>query len=82
MLSRRHFVDRESGALLVWVPADRHELPDLVLRVEARHPAARFTVLESGSGVAVRMCAREGELEELEALYVDAPGDLPDAGTA
>lgn len=70
LLDRRHFVDRESGVLLVWLPADRHELAGLVPQVEARHPAARFSVQESGAAVAVRMSAREQDLAEIEALYV------------
>jgi hypothetical protein len=71
LLGRRHFVDRESGVLLVWVPADRADLAELVGQVEARHPAARFSLQEAGSAVAIRMSAREQELAEIEALYVD-----------
>jgi hypothetical protein len=71
LLGRRHFLDRESGVLLVWVPADRGELVELVGLVEARHPATRFSLQEAGSAVAIRMSAREQELAEIEALYVD-----------
>lgn len=71
LLGRRHFVDRESGILLVWVPADRRELAELVLQLEARHPGIRLTTQESGSAVAVRMSGREQELAELEALYME-----------
>jgi hypothetical protein len=71
LLGQRHFVDRESGVLLVWVPADRGELAELVGLVEARHPAARFSLQEAGSAVAVRMSARAQELAEIEALYVE-----------
>lgn len=70
LLGRRHFVDRESGVLLVWLPADRGELGELVPLVEARHPAARFSVQEFGAAVAVRMTAHEQDLAEIEALYV------------
>ncbi len=70
LLGRRYFVDRESGVLLVWLAADRRELVDLVPLVEARHPAARFSVQEAGAAVAVRMSAREQDLAEIEALYV------------
>jgi hypothetical protein len=70
LLGRRHFVDRESGVLLVWVPGDPRDLAGLVAQVEARHPAARMTVLESGSAVAVRISAREQDLTEIEALYL------------
>jgi hypothetical protein len=70
VLGRRHFVDRESGVLLVWVPADRRELAELVGQVERRHPATAFSVQESGSALAVRMSARDQDLAEIEALYV------------
>jgi hypothetical protein len=70
VLGRRHFVDRESGVLLVWVPGDVRELADLVGQVELRHPATSFSVQESGSALAVRMSARDQDLAELEALYV------------
>jgi hypothetical protein len=74
LLGRRHFVDRETGVLLVWVPADRRELAELVGEVERRHPAARFSLQEAGSALAVRMSARDQDLAEIEALYVeDAP---------
>jgi hypothetical protein len=73
VLGRRHFVDRESGVLLVWVPADRAELAELVDRLGSRHPAARFSLQESGRAVAVRMSAQEQDLAEIEALYVLAP---------
>lgn len=76
LLERRHFVDRESGVLLVWLPADRGELVDLVPLVEARHPAARFSVQEAGSATAVRMTARDQDLAEIESLYVTP--DLPE----
>lgn len=74
LLGRRHFVDRESGILLVWVPAGGREL-ELVLQLEARHPGIRLTTQEAGSAVAVRMSGREQELAELKALYMD-PGQL------
>jgi hypothetical protein len=71
VLGRRHFVDRETGVLLVWLPADASsELSELVNELESRHPATRFSVQETGSAVAVRMSARDQELAELEALYV------------
>jgi hypothetical protein len=73
LLGRRHFVDRESGVLLVWVPADRAELAELVGELGSRHPAARFSLQESGRAVAVRMSAQEQDLAEIEALYVLAP---------
>ena len=75
LLERRHFVDRETGVLLVWVPVDgavRRELAELVPQVEARHPATRVSVQEAGAAVAVRMSAREQDLAELEALYLDS----------
>ena len=71
LLSRRHFVDRESGVLLVWLPADRHELAELVPQLEARHPGIGLTTLEAGSAVAVRMTGREQELAQLETLYIE-----------
>ena len=71
LLGRRHFVDRESGVLLIWVPADPRELAELVAQVEARHPGVRFATQEAGSAVAVRMTGREQELSYLEALYVE-----------
>jgi hypothetical protein len=70
VLSRRQFVDRASGTLLVWVQAEPGELSALVSKVEARHPGARFGVDEVGSAVAVRITAREPQLAELEALYL------------
>lgn len=70
LLGRRHFLDREHGVLLVWLPADRGELAELVAKVERRHPAARFSLQRSGRAVAVRMKAQERDLAEIEALYV------------
>jgi hypothetical protein len=71
VLGRRHFVDRETGVLLVWLPADTStDLSALVSELESRHPATRFSLQETGSAVAVRMSARDQELAELEALYV------------
>jgi hypothetical protein len=71
LLGRRHFVDRESGVLLVWVGVDdRAELVELVPQVGALHPEARFGVQEAGTAVAVRRSARDQELAELEARYV------------
>lgn len=70
LLGRRHFVDRETGVLLVWLPAGGGELAELVGQLERRHPAARFSLQESGRAVAVRMSAREQDLAEIEALYV------------
>ena len=65
VLGRRHFVDRETGGLLVWLPADASgELTDLVGELETRHPATRFSLQETGSAVAVRMSARDQELTE------------------
>jgi hypothetical protein len=52
VLSRRHFVDREPGVLLVWLPANRSELAELVPKVEARHPGTRIAVHEAGAAVA------------------------------
>ena len=70
-LGRRHFVDRETGVLLVWLPAEMSgELAELVGELETRHPATRFSLQENGSAVAVRMSARDQELAELEALYL------------
>jgi hypothetical protein len=70
VLGRRHFVDRESGVLLVWLPADENGLAELVGQLESRHPATRFSLQEAGSAVALRMTARDRDLAELEALYV------------
>jgi hypothetical protein len=71
VLGRRHFVDRETGVLLVWLPAGTSsELSELVRELESRHPATRFSLQETGSAVAVRMSARDQELAEIEALYV------------
>ena len=72
LLSHRFFVDHEPGVLLVWVDADVLQVAELVRQVEARHPAARFTVQRSGAAVAVRMTARDQELADLESRYVDA----------
>ena len=72
LLGRRHFLDRERGVLLVWVAAaDRAELAALVGPVGARHPAARITVLEAGTALAVRISGRDPDLAELEARYVE-----------
>lgn len=71
VLARRHFVDRETGVLLVWLPADASsELSDLLGELEDRHPGARFSVQAAGSAVAVRMSAPDQHLAEIEALYV------------
>jgi hypothetical protein len=70
LMSRRHFVDRESGVLLVWLSAEPGELVEAVGQLEARHPAARFSVQESGSALAVRMTARDQDLADIEARYV------------
>ena len=71
VLGRRHFVDRETGVLLVWLPADASEqLTELVGELEVRHPATRFSLQETGAAVAVRMSARDHELAEIQALYV------------
>ena len=72
LLSSRHFVDREVGALLIWVPTERPELVDLVAKIEARHPGSRFVVQESGRAVAVRVTAREEDLAVLEELYINS----------
>lgn len=74
LLGRRHFVDREFGVLLIWVPADRRELAELVSKLEARHPGIRLTTQQAGSAVAVRMTGRDEELAQLEALYVEPIG--------
>jgi NTP pyrophosphatase (non-canonical NTP hydrolase) len=70
LMGRRHFVDRESGVLLIWLAAEVGELADAVGQLETRHPTARFSVQESGAALAVRMTARDQELAEIEALYV------------
>jgi hypothetical protein len=71
VLGRRHFVDRETGVLLVWLPADASsELSELVSELETRHPATRFSLHETGSAVAVRISAQDRDLAEIEALYV------------
>jgi hypothetical protein len=73
LLGTRHFVDRESGVLLVWLPAglvEPAELDELVGRVEVRHPAARFSLQQAGAAVAIRMTAPDQDLAELEALYL------------
>jgi hypothetical protein len=70
LLGTRHFVDRESGVLLVWLPAGQVELAELVGQVEVRHPAARFSLQEAGAAVAIRMTAQDQDLAELEALYL------------
>ena len=44
VLGRRHFVDRETGVLLVWLPADASsELSELVGELESRHPAGNLS---------------------------------------
>jgi hypothetical protein len=70
LLGRRYFVDREAGVLLVWVPADAREVTPLLAQVEARHPATRIAVQESGAAVAVRITAQEQDLARLEDLYL------------
>lgn len=74
VLGRRHFLDRESGVLLVWTSDTHHELPGLVARIEARHPGTRFTVQRTGAAVAVRISARDEDLAAVEALYLDQAG--------
>ena len=74
VVRRRHFVDREPGVLLIWLPADepvRQELPQLARRVEARHLAARCTVLKSGAALALQVAARESDLAAIEMAYLD-----------
>ena len=71
LLSHRLCVDHEPGALLV-LDANSRLVARLMRQVEARHPAARFAVQQSGAAVAVRMTAREQELAELESHYVGA----------
>ena len=70
LLGTRHFVDRESGVLLVWLPAGPAELARLVGQVEVRHPAARFSLQRAGAAVAIRITAPDQDLAELEALYL------------
>ena len=70
LLRRRHFVDRESGVLLVWLAADPGELAEAVGQLETRHPSARFSLLESGAALAVRMAAPDHDLADIEARYV------------
>jgi hypothetical protein len=74
LLAQRLFVDREPGALLVWLDADSDEVSALVHNVGERHPAARFTVQTTGAAVAVRMAATDEELVELERRYM---GEAP-----
>jgi hypothetical protein len=70
MMGRRQSVDQEPGMLLIWVTAAPEEVADLMARVEARHPGARFTVQNSGSATAVQITARDEELTAIEALYI------------
>jgi hypothetical protein len=73
LLGRRHFVDREPGVLLVWLPTDQPGIAELVSRVEARHPGTRIGIQETGAAVAVRITGRDEELALLEELYVGVP---------
>jgi hypothetical protein len=73
LVGRRHFVDREHGVLMVWMPGDdatRRELGDLVPLVQQRYPAARFSLREAGSAVAVTARGGEADLAEIEAAYL------------
>ena len=73
ILRLRHFVDRESGALVIWLPSDaavRRQLADLVPQVEARHLASRIAVHQSGAALALRITGRDSELELIEAEYL------------
>jgi hypothetical protein len=76
LIRRRHFVDREPGVLLMWMPTDvaiRTELAELLPLAEARHPAARFVVRQAGAALVVSVAAGEAELGEIEATYVTGP---------
>jgi hypothetical protein len=79
LVSRRYFVDREPGALLMWLPADettRADLATLVPQAQAWHPTVRFAIRRTGAALAVKATARESDLDHLYATYFtgdDAP---------
>jgi hypothetical protein len=77
LVSRRYFVDREPGALLMWLPTDeatRDELATLIPRAQARHAGVRFAVQRTGAALAVKATAREAELDQLYATYIAGQG--------
>ena len=82
LVGRRYFVDREPGALLMWLPADqatRDEVAVLVPRAQAEYAGVRFAVQRSGSALAVKASAREADLDRLYATYFAEPPAQPTA---
>ena len=71
MMDRRHFMDREPGMLLIWVPVEREELDEIIPQVEARHPGARFAVRRTDSATAVEVTAREEVLATIAQVYIE-----------
>lgn len=74
VVRRRHFVDREPGLLLIWLPASdaiRATVTELGARVQARHLTARCSVWESGAALAWQVRADEADLVAIESAYVD-----------
>jgi hypothetical protein len=80
LVRRRYFVDREPGALLMWLPADdatRADVASLVPRAQAWHPSVRFAVQRAGAALAVKATAREAELDHLYATYFTGDDEPP-----
>lgn len=78
LVRRRYFVDREPGALLMWLPADeatRADLATLVPQAQASHPTVRFAIHRTGAALAVKATARESDLDHLYATYFTADTD-------
>jgi hypothetical protein len=76
LVRRRHFVDREPGAILMWLPADdatRADVATLVPRAQAWHPSVHFAVHQSGAAIAVKASAREADLDRIYATYFVEP---------
>src|SRR5882724_895195 len=72
LVGRRYFVDREPGALLMWLPADdatRADVATLVPQAQAWHPGVRFAIQRAGAALAVKATARESDLDHLYATY-------------
>lgn len=80
LVGRRYFVDREPGALLMWLPADedtRRDVDTLVPRAQAWHPAVTFAVQHTGAALAVKATAREADLDHIYTLYFTEPAGPP-----